>query len=140
MSNGSPRDPAAARRRAALSTSLRREGSGRSESVPARNRSTSRGSTIPRFTSTFAAAGARPWRVDSSRTASGSGERRIHSRGTSRFKLPPRSPLHFGHLLAAPEGDDRAGHEDRGVRPDDDPHREGEREVAQDDPAEGDQG
>src|SRR5512135_2271405 len=136
MSNGSPRDPAAAIRRAALSTSLRREGSGRSESVPARKRSTSRGSTIPRLTSTFDAAGDRPWRADSSRTASGSGERRIHSRGIAPFKPPPRSPLHFGHLLAAPEGDDRAGDEDRGVGPDHDPDREGQREVVQDDPSE----
>src|SRR5659263_95393 len=136
MSSGSPRAPAAARRRAALSASLRREGSGRSENVPPRKRSTSRGSTIPRLTSTFDAAGARPWRVDSSRTAAGSGERRIHSRGATLFKSPPRSPLHFGHLLAAPEGDDRAGHEDRGVRPDHDSDRESQREIAQDDPAE----
>src|SRR5512140_1423732 len=136
MSNGSPRDPAAARRRAALSTSFRREGSGRSESVPPRKRSTSPGSTIPRLTRTFDAAGARPWRVDSSRTAAGSGERRIHSRFTAPIKPPPRSPLHFGHLLAAPDGDERAGHEDRGVRPDHDPHRESQREVVQDDPAE----
>src|SRR5512136_867385 len=136
MSNGSPRDPAAARRRAALSTSLRREGSGRSESVPPRKRSTSRGSTIPRFTSTFDAAGASPWRADSSRTAAGSGERRIHSREAAPFKPPPRSPLHFEHLLAAPEGDDRAGHEDRGVGPDHDPDREGQSEVVEDDPPE----
>src|SRR5659263_385444 len=136
MSNGSPRAPAAARRRAALSASLRREGSGRSERVPPRKRSTSRGSTIPRLTSTFDAAGARPWRADSSRTAAGSWERRIHSLGAAPLKPTPRSPLHFGHLLAAPEGDDRAGHEDRGVGPDHDPHREGQREVVQDDPAE----
>src|SRR5512143_3895834 len=136
MSSGSPRDPAATRRRAALSTSLRREGSGRSESLPARKRSTSRGSMIPRFTSTFDAAGDRPWRADSSRTASGSGERRIHSRGIAPFKPPPRSPLHFGHLLSAPEGDERAGDEDRGVGPDHDPHREGKREVVQNDPSE----
>src|SRR3990172_3438063 len=136
MSSGPPRDPAAARRRAALSTSLRREGSGRSESVPPGNRSPSRGSTIPRLTSTFDAPGARPWRVDSSRTAAGSGERRIHSRFAAPFKPPPRSPLHFGHLLAAPEGDDRAGHEDRGVGSDHDPDREGQGEVVQDDPAE----
>jgi len=25
------------------------------------------------------------------------------------FKPPPRSPLHFGHLLAAPDGNNRAG-------------------------------
>src|SRR5512143_3423198 len=136
MRSGSPRDPAAARRRAALSTSLRREGSGRSESVPARKRSTSCGSTIPRLTSTFDAAGARPWRAESSRTASGSGERRIHSRGIAPFKPPPRSPLHFGHLLAAPEGNERAGDEDGGVGPDHDPDREGQREIVKHDPAE----
>src|SRR5659263_420974 len=123
-------------RRAALSTSFRREGSGRSESVPPRNRSTSRGSTIPRLTSTFDAAGVRPWRVDSSRTTTGSGERRTHSRFAAPFKPPPRSPLHFGHLLAAPEGDDRTRHEDRGVGPDHDPHRKGQREIPQHDPTE----
>src|SRR3972149_1077559 len=134
MSNGSRRDPATARRRAALSTSLRREGSGRSESVPQRKRSTSRGSTIPRLTSTFAAA-TRPWRADSSRTASGSGARRIPSRFPAPFNSPPRSPLHFGHLLAAPEDEHRARDEDGRGAADQEADHQRQREVVQHLPA-----
>ena len=79
-----------------------------------------RGSVMPRFASAFAAGRVSPWRKEISRTRAGSGERRVHSRSTGPLNPVPPSPLHFAHLLAAPEDEHRPRHEDGRIASDHD--------------------